>query len=141
MIMLNFDQSCVNRTETVHGTLRLFPVFISPIVWNMCEHFHYISVYFKELPKEQKYYIQSGGTCSVNYYQFILSSFVSFDLNFYMLRNLYSTVSFVLPIPMLCSLYFFKNQLRTLCLLFSFVFCSTFYVTFVYLVLIQQLLY
>ena len=25
--------SCVNRTETVHGTLRLFPVFISPIVY------------------------------------------------------------------------------------------------------------
>ena len=32
---LCFDQSCVNRTETVYGTLRLFPVFISPIVWNM----------------------------------------------------------------------------------------------------------
>ena len=30
----------VNRTETVHGTLLLFPVFISPIVWNMCEHLH-----------------------------------------------------------------------------------------------------
>ena len=38
-------QSWVNRTETVHRTLRLFPVFISPIVWNMCEHLHYESVY------------------------------------------------------------------------------------------------
>ena len=57
-----------NRTETVHGTLRLFPVFISPIVWNMCEHIHYESVYFKELHKEQEYYIQSGGSCIVNYY-------------------------------------------------------------------------
>ena len=26
----------------------LFPVFISPIVWNMCEHLHYESVYFKD---------------------------------------------------------------------------------------------
>ena len=39
-----FDQSCVNLTETVHGTLSLFPVFISPIVWNMCENLHYESV-------------------------------------------------------------------------------------------------
>ena len=54
---LCFDQNCVNRTETVHGTLRLFPVFISPIVWNTCEHLHYESVYFKELHKEQEYYL------------------------------------------------------------------------------------
>ena len=40
----------------MHGTLRLFPVFISPIVWNMCEHLHYESVYFKELQNEQEYY-------------------------------------------------------------------------------------
>ena len=52
----------------MHGTLRLFPVFISPIVWNMCEHLHYESAYFKEVHKEQEYYIQSGGSCSVNYY-------------------------------------------------------------------------
>ena len=32
------------QTETMHGTLRLFPVFISPIAWNMCEHLHYESV-------------------------------------------------------------------------------------------------
>ena len=51
----------VNRTETVHGTLLLFPVFISPIVWNMCEHLHYESVYFQS-------YTRSGGSCSVNYY-------------------------------------------------------------------------
>ena len=42
--------------------------FISPIVWNMCEHLHYELVYFKEIHKEQEYYIQSGGSCSVNYY-------------------------------------------------------------------------
>ena len=68
-----FDQSCVNRTETVHGILRLFPVFISPIVWNMCEHLHYESVYFKELRTQRARIlltdnIQSGGSCSVNYY-------------------------------------------------------------------------
>ena len=32
----------------MHGTSRLFPVFISPVVWNMCEHLHYESVYFKD---------------------------------------------------------------------------------------------
>ena len=51
-----FDQSCVNRTETVHGPLRLFPVLISPIAWNTCEHLHNESVYFKELHNEQEYY-------------------------------------------------------------------------------------
>ena len=40
----------------MHGTLRLFPVFISPIVWNMCEHFNYESVYFKEVHNDQEYY-------------------------------------------------------------------------------------
>ena len=29
------DQSCVNRTDTVHGTLR-FLFLLSPIVWNTC---------------------------------------------------------------------------------------------------------
>ena len=55
----------------MHGTLCLFPVFISPIVWNMCEHVHYESVYFKELHKEQEYYIQNGVSCSVNHYYYI----------------------------------------------------------------------
>ena len=32
-----------------------FPVFISPIVWNMCENLHYESVYFKELHNQQEY--------------------------------------------------------------------------------------
>ena len=34
------DQSCVNRTETVHGTLH-FLFLLSPIVWNVCENLHY----------------------------------------------------------------------------------------------------
>ena len=33
-----------------------FPVFISPIVWNMCENLHYESVYFKKLHNQQEYY-------------------------------------------------------------------------------------
>ena len=33
-----------------------FPVFISPIVWNMCENRPYESVYFKELHNEQECY-------------------------------------------------------------------------------------
>ena len=32
-----------------------FPVFISPILWNMCENLHYESVYLKELHNEQEY--------------------------------------------------------------------------------------
>ena len=32
-----------------------FPVFISPIVWNMRENLHYESVYFKELHNDQEY--------------------------------------------------------------------------------------
>ena len=33
-----------------------FTVFISPIVWNMCENLHYESVYFKKLHNQQEYY-------------------------------------------------------------------------------------
>ena len=40
----------------MHGTVRLFPVFILPIVWNICEHLHYESANFKELHNEQEYY-------------------------------------------------------------------------------------
>ena len=44
----------------MHGTLRLFPVFISPIVWNVCEHLHYESVYFKELHKVKNTIYRAG---------------------------------------------------------------------------------
>ena len=53
----------LNGIVSLFGTLHLFPVFISPVVWNMCEHL-YESVYFKELHKEQEY----RASCSVNYY-------------------------------------------------------------------------
>ena len=58
-----FDQSCVNRTETVHGTLRF--LYLSAyivlymymyIVWKMCENLHYETVYIQELHNEQEYY-------------------------------------------------------------------------------------
>ena len=49
------DQSCVNWTETVHGTLH-FLFLLSPVVWNMCEKLHYESVYSKELHNGQEYY-------------------------------------------------------------------------------------
>ena len=66
------DICCVNRTETVHGTLRLFPVFVSPIVLNMGENLHYESVvYFRATQRARilsTYNIQNGGSCSVNYY-------------------------------------------------------------------------
>ena len=54
-LRMSSDQSCVNRTETVHATLR-FLFLLSPIVWNMCENLHYESVYFKELYNDQEYY-------------------------------------------------------------------------------------
>ena len=41
----------------------------------MYEHLHYESVYFKELHKEQEHYIQSGGSCSVNYYYYSVPFF------------------------------------------------------------------
>ena len=53
-----FYQSCVNRPESAHGTFA-FPVFISPIVWNMCEIFNMnrVSIDFKlKLHNDQEYY-------------------------------------------------------------------------------------
>ena len=56
---------------------RTFPVFISTIVWNMCENLRYESVYFKELHNDQESLltdnIQSTGSCSVNYYLYSVS--------------------------------------------------------------------
>ena len=47
-------QSCVNRTETVHGTLRF--LYLSHLLYGIRENLHYESVYFKELHNEQEYY-------------------------------------------------------------------------------------
>ena len=33
-----------------------FPVFMSPVVWSMCENLHYESVHFKELHNDQEHY-------------------------------------------------------------------------------------
>ena len=51
-----FDQSCVNRTETVHGTLRFLN--LSHLLYGIiCVNIFIMkSVYFKELHNEQEYY-------------------------------------------------------------------------------------
>ena len=51
-----FDQSCVNRPETVHGTLRF--LYLSHLLYGICmsENLPYESVYFKELHNEPTVY-------------------------------------------------------------------------------------
>ena len=48
----------------------VYLLYLSHLLYgnHLCEHLHYESVYFKELHMEQEYYIQSGGSCCVNYY-------------------------------------------------------------------------
>ena len=41
--------------ELISAWNLVFPVFISPIVWNMCENLQYELVYFKELHNDQEY--------------------------------------------------------------------------------------
>ena len=49
-----------------------FPEFISPIVWNMCEHLHYEIGIFQRATQRARILlpdnIQNGGSCSVNHY-------------------------------------------------------------------------
>ena len=45
-----------NRISAWNLAVSVFPVFISPIVWNMCENLHYEKVYFEELHNDQEYY-------------------------------------------------------------------------------------
>ena len=50
-----FGQSCVNRAETVHGTLRF--LYLSQLLYGICvKILNYESVYFKELHNQQEYY-------------------------------------------------------------------------------------
>ena len=51
----------------------VYLLYLSHLLYgnHLCKHLHYESVYFKELHMEQEYYIQSGGSCCVNYYQFL----------------------------------------------------------------------
>ena len=44
------------KTNWISGWNLAYPVFISCIVFNMCENLHYESVYFKELHNDQEYY-------------------------------------------------------------------------------------
>ena len=78
-----------------------FPVFISPIVWNMSENLHYESVYFKELHNWRARIlltdsIQRGGSCSVNITNILAalreSEFESFYIGFRLVIS-FSSVS------------------------------------------------
>ena len=52
-----FDQSCVNETETLYGTFNCVScIYLSYIVWSVCENLHDELVYFKELHNDQEYY-------------------------------------------------------------------------------------
>ena len=65
-------KSCVNRTETVDGTLCFLNIYLTSIVWNMCEHLHYEIGIFQRATQRARILlpdnIQSGGSCSVNHY-------------------------------------------------------------------------
>ena len=49
---------------------RVYFLYLSHLLYGICVNIFiiYESVYFKELHREQEYYIQSKGSCSVNYY-------------------------------------------------------------------------
>ena len=49
-----FDQSYVNRTETVHGTLRSLFTCVKIFIVN--RYIQGLLVYFKELHNDQEYY-------------------------------------------------------------------------------------
>ena len=43
-----FDQSCVNRTESVHETLRLFPVDLSRLLYGICVNIFIMNRYISK---------------------------------------------------------------------------------------------
>ena len=45
-----------DRISAWNLAVSVFPVFLSPIVWNMSENLHYEKVYFEELHNDQEYY-------------------------------------------------------------------------------------
>ena len=69
-----------------------FPVFISPIVWNMCEHLHYESVYFKELHNEQEYFwptiYRAGAAVVSTITSLIIRSYMMFQ-RYFVLHDLF----------------------------------------------------
>ena len=64
----------------------------------------------------------------------LLAQLVSFDLNFYMLRNLHSIVS--LALFLCCVFCILIRYVPLIVHYYPLFFCSTCYVTFVYLVLV-----
>ena len=69
-----------------------FPVFISPIVWNMCENLHYESVYFKELHNEQEYFwptiYRAGAAVVSTITSLIIRSYMMFQ-RYFVLHDLF----------------------------------------------------
>ena len=63
----------------MHGTLRLFPVFISPIVWNMCEHL-IMNRYISKSYTRSKNTIYRAGAAVVSTITSVINNFV-FSLN------------------------------------------------------------
>ena len=66
-----FDQSCANRTETVHGTLRC--LYVSHLLYGICVNIFLMNRYvFQRATQRARILltdnIQSGGSGSVNYY-------------------------------------------------------------------------
>ena len=65
-----FDQSYVNRTENVHGTLRF--LYLSHLLYGICVKIFIIIGIFQKATQRVRillnYNIQSGGSCGVKYY-------------------------------------------------------------------------
>ena len=65
-----FDQSCVNRTETVHGTLRF--LYLSHPLYGICVKIfimnRYISKSYTATKNTVDLQYTERGSCSVNYY-------------------------------------------------------------------------
>ena len=51
-----WSKPLICKSNSISAWNLAFPVYISPVVWNMRENLHYESVYFKELHKEQELY-------------------------------------------------------------------------------------
>ena len=72
-----FDQlqSCVNRTENVHGTLRFLYLSHLLLQYGICVKIFITNRYISKTYTTSKStiltdHVQSGGSCSVNYYEY-----------------------------------------------------------------------
>ena len=69
-----------------------FPLFISPVVKNMCENLHYESVYFRELHNEQEYFwptiYRAGAAVVSTITSLIIRSYMMFQ-RYFVLHDLF----------------------------------------------------